>query len=78
MAITNRDLPSAFASSVAFAWGRGGHQIIVIAAEHCTRPETAARVRELLALLFLDRKVQSEIPRCVENAFHGFRVPLAA
>jgi hypothetical protein len=32
----------------AFAWGREGHQIIVILAEHYMRPETAARVRELL------------------------------
>jgi hypothetical protein len=33
----------------AFAWGREGHQIIVIVAEHYVRPETAARMRELLA-----------------------------
>ena len=33
----------------AFAWGREGHQIIVIVAEHYMRPETAARMRELLA-----------------------------
>ena len=33
----------------AFAWGREGHQIIVIVAEHCMRPETATRMRELLA-----------------------------
>lgn len=33
----------------AFAWGRGGHQITVIAAEHYMRPETAARMGELLA-----------------------------
>lgn len=30
-------------------WGREGHHIIVIVAEHYMRPETAARVRELLA-----------------------------
>ena len=33
----------------AFAWGREGHEIIVIVAEHYMRPETAARMRELLA-----------------------------
>ena len=33
----------------AFAWGREGHQIIATVAEHYMRPETAARVRELLA-----------------------------
>ena len=33
----------------AFAWGREGHEIIVIVAEHYLRPETAARMRELLA-----------------------------
>ena len=33
----------------ALAWGREGHEIIVIVAEHYMRPETAARVRELLA-----------------------------
>ena len=32
----------------AFAWGREGHQIMVILAQHYMRPETAARVRELL------------------------------
>jgi hypothetical protein len=32
----------------AFAWGREGHQIIAIVAEHYMRPEAAARVRELL------------------------------
>jgi hypothetical protein len=47
----------------AFAWGREGHQIIVIVAEHHMRPGTAIRMRELLALLFLGRKVQSEILR---------------
>jgi len=31
-----------------FAWGREGHEIIAIVAEHCMRPETAARMRELL------------------------------
>jgi hypothetical protein len=49
----------------AFAWGRQGHHIIVIVAEHYMRPETATRMRELLALLFLGRKVQSEILRAV-------------
>jgi len=34
---------------LAFAWGREGHQIIVIVAEHYMRPETATRMRELLA-----------------------------
>ena len=33
----------------AFAWGREGHQITVIVAEHYMRPETATRTRELLA-----------------------------
>jgi len=33
----------------AFAWGREGHQIVVIVAEHYMRPETTARMRELLA-----------------------------
>ena len=33
----------------AFAWGREGHQIIVIVAEHCMRPKSAARMWELLA-----------------------------
>jgi hypothetical protein len=33
----------------AFAWGRKGHRIIVIVVEHYMRPETAARMRELLA-----------------------------
>jgi hypothetical protein len=33
----------------AFAWGREGHQIIVIVVERYMRPETAARLRELLA-----------------------------
>ncbi len=33
----------------AFAWGREGHQIIVIVAEHYMRPATAARMRKLLA-----------------------------
>jgi len=31
-----------------FAWGREGHQTIVIVAEHSVRPETAALMRELL------------------------------
>jgi len=33
----------------AFAWGREGHQTIVIVAEHYMHPETATRMRELLA-----------------------------
>jgi hypothetical protein len=33
----------------AFAWGREGHQIVVILAQHFMRPETATRMRELLA-----------------------------
>jgi hypothetical protein len=33
----------------AFAWGREGHEVIVIVAEHYMRPETASRMRELLA-----------------------------
>jgi hypothetical protein len=33
----------------AFAWGREGHQIIVILAQHYMRPEAATRMRELLA-----------------------------
>ena len=33
----------------AFAWGREGHQIIVILAEYYMRPETTARMGELLA-----------------------------
>ncbi|MGA2608950.1 MAG: hypothetical protein ABSH01_16025 [Terriglobia bacterium] len=33
----------------AFAWGREGHHIVVIVAEHYMRPETAAHMRELLA-----------------------------
>jgi len=33
----------------AFAWSREGHQIIVIVAGHCIRPEAAARMRELPA-----------------------------
>jgi len=49
----------------AFTWGREGHQVIVIVAGHYMRPETAARTRELLALLFLGRRVQSEILRAV-------------
>ena len=32
----------------AFAWGREGHQIIVIVAEHYMRQEAAARMRDLL------------------------------
>ncbi|HMD83859.1 MAG TPA: S1/P1 nuclease [Terriglobia bacterium] len=32
-----------------FAWGREGHEIIVMVAEHYMRQETAARMRELLA-----------------------------
>ena len=32
----------------AFGWGREGHQIIALVAEYYMRPETAARVRELL------------------------------
>ncbi|MGD0129227.1 MAG: hypothetical protein ABSF46_28215 [Terriglobia bacterium] len=39
----------------------------MIVAEHYARPETTARMRELLALLFLGRRVQSEIPRCTQN-----------
>jgi hypothetical protein len=35
--------------SACFAWGREGHETIVIVAEHYLRPEIAARVRELLA-----------------------------
>jgi hypothetical protein len=31
-----------------FAWGREGHQIIAMVAEHYMRPETAPRMRELL------------------------------
>ena len=31
------------------AWGREGHEIIVIVAEHYMRPETAAAMRKLLA-----------------------------
>jgi len=34
---------------LAFAWGREGHQIIAIVAEHYMRPEAATRMRELLA-----------------------------
>ena len=49
----------------AFAWAREGHQIIVIVAGHYMRPETAAPMRESLALLFVGRKVQSEILRAV-------------
>jgi hypothetical protein len=33
----------------ALAWGREGHEIIVIVAEHYMRPTTAARMQELLA-----------------------------
>jgi hypothetical protein len=33
----------------AFGWGREGHQIIVILAEYYMRPETTARMGELLA-----------------------------
>jgi hypothetical protein len=33
----------------AFPWGREGHEIIVIMAEHYMRPEAVARMRELLA-----------------------------
>ena len=33
----------------ASGWGREGHQIIVILAEHYMRPETAARMLEVLA-----------------------------
>jgi hypothetical protein len=33
----------------AFAWGREGHEIIVMVAEHYIRPEIATRMRELLA-----------------------------
>ena len=33
----------------AWAWGREGHEIIVMVAEHNIRPETAARMRDLLA-----------------------------
>ena len=33
----------------AFAWGREGHQIIVILAEHYMRPETATHMQELLS-----------------------------
>jgi len=33
----------------AVAWGREGHEIIVIVAEHYMRPETAAAMRKLLA-----------------------------
>jgi hypothetical protein len=33
----------------ALAWGREGHEIIVIEAEHYMRPETAGRMQELLA-----------------------------
>jgi hypothetical protein len=32
----------------AFAWGREGHQTIVILAQHYMRPETATRMREPL------------------------------
>jgi hypothetical protein len=33
----------------ATAWGREGHHTIVILAEHHMRPDTATRMRELLA-----------------------------
>ena len=33
----------------AFPWGREGHEIIVIVAEHYMRPGTAAAMRKLLA-----------------------------
>jgi hypothetical protein len=33
----------------AFGWGREGHQIIVIVAEHYMRQETTGRMQELLA-----------------------------
>jgi hypothetical protein len=33
----------------AFAWGREGHQTIVIVAEHYMRPATAAQIRQFLA-----------------------------
>ena len=58
----------------AFAWGREGHQIMAIVAEHYMHPETAARMRELLALLFLGRKVQSEILRFAQNDSEGLRM----
>ncbi len=58
----------------AFAWGREGHQITVILIEHYMRPETATRMRELLALLFLGRKVQSEILRFAQNDSEGLRM----
>ncbi len=32
-----------------FAWGREGHEIIVVVAERYMRPESTARIRELLA-----------------------------
>jgi hypothetical protein len=32
----------------ALAWGREGHQVIVILAEHYMRPETVARMGDLL------------------------------
>ncbi|MGO8700339.1 MAG: S1/P1 nuclease [Limisphaerales bacterium] len=35
--------------SACFAWGREGHESIVIVAEHFLRPEIAERMRELLA-----------------------------
>ena len=38
------------------------------------RPETATRMRELLALLFLGRKVQSEILRFAQNDSEGLRM----
>jgi hypothetical protein len=38
----------------AFAWGREGHQIIVIVAEHYMRPETNTRMRELLRAVTSD------------------------
>jgi hypothetical protein len=58
----------------AFTWGREGHHIIVIVAEHYMRPETASRMGELLALLFLGRKVQSEILRFAQNDSEGLRM----
>ena len=38
----------ALAPSIGFPWGREGHEIIVILAQHYMRPETTARVRDLL------------------------------
>ncbi len=54
----------------AFAWGREGHQTIVIVAEHYMRPETAARMWGWRAS-FLGRAIHTT-PQAWQKQFEAY------